>query len=48
MKEWREFEMTIEEFKNKIGVPQKCHIRQVSCLDDKTRVKVLTYVESEK
>lgn len=48
MKEWREFELTMECFKKKLDIPQKCFIRQVSCLGDKTYVRILTYVEVKK
>jgi len=47
MKEWREFELSMADFKKKLDIPQKCFIRQVSCLSDKTYVRILTYVETK-
>ena len=45
IKEWRDFEMTMEEFKKRLEIPDKCNVRQISTIQDKKYVRVGTYVK---
>jgi len=45
MKEWRQFQIEVNELKEKFNIPKKCELLSIALIDDKETVVLKMWVD---
>lgn len=47
MNEWREFQISVEELKEKFGIPKKCKLQSTSLIDERNIIVLKMWVDKK-